>query len=152
MALRVKKIGEIDELNTYLRGGIIGGRDIRRGVHGYIDGKTLVFSAPAGTVTFATTPSGEQVGLTAKEILTQINAIHAGYAHIDASGRLVVEDPAGAVSVVLGATSTADTIFGFSKNGQTGKVINAPDGVVPKLVSIGQDALGGGTYLLTTDE
>jgi hypothetical protein len=152
MALRVKKIGEIEELSTHLRGGIIGGRDIRKGIAGNIDGKTLDISAPSGTVTFATTPSGDQVGLSAKDILTQINTVHAGLAHIDSQGRLVLEVVAGTTAVALDATSTGATLFGFSENGETGKIFSRPGGTVPSLVSIGQDALGGGTYLLTTDE
>lgn len=152
MTLRVKKIAEIDELNTYLRGGIIGGVDVRRGFSGNINGTTLVFNAPAGTVTFATTPMGSQVGLKIKDIIDQINAVHAGYAHSDSQGRLVIEDPNGVVGVVLDATSTAARLFGFSVTGQVGTVINPPGGASPSLVSLSHGSLAEGTYLLVTDE
>lgn len=155
MALKVRKIAEIEELNTFLRGGIIGGRDIRRGILGLIDGKTLVFLAPAVTITFATTPSGEQVGLTVKEILTQLNTgALTGFAKIDSAGRVVIEDPAGATAVVLDVSvSTGEGLFGFGGAvDHAGTVYGTPGSGAPELVSVDSDGLGSGTYLVTTDE
>lgn len=116
MALRVRKIGGIEELNAFLRGGIIGGADIRRGVYG-LDGLTLVFSAPAATVTFATVPPSTQIALSAKEILTQIEAVVAlaGFGTFEREGKLRFEDPAAAVAVVL-ASGTALSKLGFNSD------------------------------------
>ena len=161
MTLRIRKIGGIDELNTFLRGGIIGGLDIRGGVYG-LHGQTLVFTSPVAvpppppelTVTFATTPVGSQVSLTSKEIVAQINAVPelAGLASTDREGRLVIEDPAGLISIELDGTGTANALLGFSASGQEGLVYAPPGGVAPKVTDITTSPLSGSTYLLTTDE
>ncbi len=150
MALVVRKIGELEELNTYLRGGIIGGKNISRGIYG-LNGLTLVFTTPVATVTLATTPANDQIALSAKDILAQINAVIAGYAKIDSSGKLVIENPAGG-NVVMTATSTADTKLGFGKDGASGALHSKPGGAAPSLVDVSLTSLGGGTYLLVTDE
>jgi len=153
MALRVRKVAEQEELNTLLRGGITGGRKLLSGIFG-LDGVTLVFSSPAATVTFATTPSSSQVALSAKEILDQINAVGAlsGYAHTDQAGKLVIEDPAGATAVVLGNTGTANAALGFSDGGATGVVFGGPGSGAPEVIALSPDAQGSGTFILLTDE
>lgn len=154
MALRIRKIAELEEVNSFIRGGIIGGRDIRRGVYG-LDGLTLIFTSPAATVTFATTPASPQIALSATEILTQINAVGAltGWARCDSAGKLVIEDPLGATAAVLADTGTANTLFGFNDDDPTtGVVYGAPGAGAPEVVSLSMDAQGSGTYILLTDE
>lgn len=154
MALRVRKVAELDEVNTFLRGGIVGGKDIRPGIYG-LHGLTLIFTSPAATVTFATTPAGSQEKLTARQILDQINAVGAlsGYARTDGSGKLTIESPTGATAVVLGAAGTANAFFGFNTDGATtGIVFAVPGGNAPALVALSMDAQGSGTYILLTDE
>lgn len=152
MPLLVRKFAELQQINTLLRGGIRGGRVIDKGIYG-LDGATLVFSAPAATVTFATTPSGEQQALSRKQILDQINAVVGlvGWAKF-ADGKLVIEDPAGAVAVVLANTSTALAAFGFDKDGATGVVYAAPGGAAPALVGVSLETLSSSTYVVVTEE
>lgn len=154
MALRVRKVAELEEVNTFIRGGIIGGKDIRRGVFG-LDGLTLIFTSPAATVTFATTPPSSQIALSAAEILAQINAVGAltDYGRLDSAGRLVIEDPNGATAVVLSDTGTANALLGFdASDDTTGVVYGTPGSGAPEIVSVSMDAQGSGTFILLTDE
>lgn len=151
MPLLIRKFAELQMINTLLRGGIRGGRLIDSGIYG-LDGQTLVFTAPAITITFATTPSGEQQVLTRKEILDQINTgALDGWAKF-ADGLLTVVDPAGATAVDLANTSTALAAFGFDADGATGVVYAAPGGAAPALVSVGLESLSSSTYLVATEE
>lgn len=151
MALLARKVGELAELNTLLRGGVLGGIDLHRaGVYG-LDSLTLIVTAPSATVTFDTDPEGAQQPLSLKQILTQINAVGAltGYATAY-EGRLRLEDPNGVVEVAVG-NGTANTILGL-KDAQAGVVYAAPGGAAPALVSVEALQQVGGGYLVVTDE
>ena len=152
MALLVRKIPDINHINSRLRGGIVAGKDIRKGVFELYN-KTLEFTAPAGTVTFTTPNSTLQDSLTVKEILTQIDAVlGAGWAKVDAEGHLIITDPTGAVAVILAGASTADGLLGFDGNGVSGTLYNPPGGSAPALVSLSTTPVDSNTYLLITDE
>ena len=150
MALLVRKVAELAEVNALLRGGLIGGIDLRKSTYN-LDGKTLIFTTPAVTVTFDTNPEGAQQPLSLKQILTQINATVGlvGWANA-IEGRLKFEDPNAAAGIAMG-NGTANAILGF-KDKQEGTVYGAPGGSAPALVSV--DALQnvGGGYLMVTNE
>lgn len=153
MALLVRKIGELDEVNALLRGGIFCGRSLLESPTYGLDGKTLVFNSPGATVTFATTLPGPQQALTIKQIIDQINAVPtlAGYASAF-EGRLFIIDPAAATAVELDNTGTANAILGFDPAGVAGEIYNAPGGAPPALVDITPMQQVSGGYLVTTDE
>jgi len=153
MALYVRKIADIQNVNARLRGGISAGKDLRMGLYG-LHGLTLVFTAPVATVTFTTPGASNQEALSLKQILTQINAVVGlvGWATIDHQRRLVIVDPTGAVGVVLDATSTAAASLGFDEDGQAGMVYAVPGGAAPALVNLSASPENSTTYLLITDE
>ena len=150
MALLVRKIADLQNVNRLLRGGIIGGRTIKSGLF-RLDGTTLVFTTPSVTVTFVTSPASPEISLGLSEILTQINAaLGAGFAKFF-EGRLLVQNPTAVAPIVL-ASGTALAAFGFDANGATGVVYNEPGGVAPALVSIGLTSLSSSTYVVVTEE
>lgn len=152
MALRARIINGLSALNSFLRGGIVGGKDLRKATFN-INGKTLVFSMPAGTVTFVTPDPTSQEPLGLRAILTQINAVPtlAGFAHTQ-DGLLIIENPAGGTSVVLSNTGTANALLGFDPDGATGIAYNAPGGASPCLVSVDTLSIPGAGNLVITDE
>jgi hypothetical protein len=150
MALLVRKVAELADVNTLLRGGVIAGNDLRAGAYG-LDGKTLITSSPAAMVTFDTNPEGAQQPLTLKAIIDQINAVAGlvGYAKAY-EGRLKLEHPSGTTKVTLG-NGTANVLLGF-KNGETGTIYAAPGGSAPALVSVDSMQSTSGGYLVVTNE
>jgi hypothetical protein len=149
--LVTKRIGSIAELNHFLQGGIFGGVDLRRTASSlYLNGLTLVFNAPTGTVTFS---AANQQPLTILEVATQIKAQLVTVTPRIIEGRLWIVEATVAAGVDLDATGTANQLLGFSTTDDTvGVVYGAPGGTAPTLVSISP---GGGTdseYIVTTDE
>jgi hypothetical protein len=152
MALLVRKVGDLIELNVLLRGGIFSGREIKAALYG-LDGKTLVFTTPAATVTFDTNPEGSQQSLSLQDIVEQINATVGltGYAKAFKS-RIQLQKPTGNAAVVLSGTGTANALLGFGDSTVTGVVYAAPGGSAPALVSIESIQQTGAGYLVTTNE
>lgn len=148
MALLARKIGDLEELNVYLRGGLVGAAELKAPVYG-LDGLTLILTTPAATVTFDTDPEGAQQPLSLVEIVEQINAQAAGYAGVY-KGRLRLMDPAATTGVTVG-NGTANTILGFV-NTQAGVPYAAPGNTAPALVSVSPMQGSGAGYLVVTDE
>jgi len=146
--IQVRKIGSIFELNLFLNGGLLSSRKIGNLALYGLHGKTLEFTSPAGTVTFATPGSSLQEGLTLKEIVTQINAIHSGYARMYKEA-LVLSGPS---PVVLDASSTALELLGFDKAGMTGVAYGKPGDAAPALISVAADEHAADTWVLVTEE
>ncbi len=145
MALKAQKVSDLEALNQLLQGAMMGGADLKAGVFG-LDGRTLILTAPAVTVTFDTNPEGAQQPLTAKQIMDQVNAASAGLASIY-QGHLVLQDAAG---VTVG-NGTANAKLGF-KNGAAVVPYAAPGNTAPALVSVDPIQQSGGGYLVITDE
>jgi hypothetical protein len=152
-ALKARKFIDLTEVNNFLRGGVIGGKDLKSGGVFGLGGKTLVFTSPSATVTFATAHNSSQEVLTLKDILAQINAVGAltGYAK-SGEGHIFLEDPAGSTKVVLSNTGTANALLGFDPDGVSGIVFAAPGGTPPALISVDPLSLSGGGYVVTTVE
>jgi hypothetical protein len=114
-----------------------------------LDGRTLVFTAPAGTVTFAD-PTAE--GLTVAQMSAQIMAAISTISLLQNRGDLwLVHKVSGAVDLVgTHATSTASDTLGFADEASvSGTAYNPPDGVAPKLVQV---VSHGGGFALVTEE
>lgn len=123
MAIQVIKAATPELLARLLNGAVWGkknliqGRDVRPNPSGDdlfrhpVSGLTLIFTAPAGTVTFSD-------DLTWKEIIAEINTELAGViAHgfkVDPNGGMVLALWDDATPVVLAETGTANAYFGFS--------------------------------------
>lgn len=152
MALKTLRFEDYRMMDVFLRGGIVGGAQLplstaqgpgapnsatKLAVFG-LHGKTLKFTTPAVTVTFA---DASGVGLSPKEILAQINtALGVNYVARFSAERLFIEDKDASGPVVLdGATSTARQVFGFPPATVTGVVYAAPDGTAPRLIAYAPD-------------
>lgn len=139
MPLVARKFQSLDALNVFLQGGIEVGSQlnlVNGKVHG-LHGLTLVFTTPAGTVTFA---DADGLGLSLLDIITQINddvaTLKARSINDGGQQRLVIIEVSPTGGVVLdGATSTANQVFGFSESTVTGTFYNPPDGVAPRLIA-----------------
>jgi hypothetical protein len=150
MALLVRKFADLTEVNTLLRGGLIGGASLKNGAFG-LDGKTLITTTPSATVTFDTNPEGAQQSLTLKQIIDQINAVVGLVGFATAyEGRLRLVDPATATAVLVG-NGTANAALGL-RDGQAGVMYAAPGNTAPALVSVEVLQNVGSGYLVTTDE
>jgi hypothetical protein len=160
MPLISRRFADLDTINVFLRGGIIGGKDFRptattqnSPVYG-IAGKTLIFTTPNATVTFTTPGSAQQEGLDLKAILAQITtALGGNYSARAFQGRIAIIDKTAAVIVSLNSTGTANAMLGFDSSPATvGKIYAAPGNAAPALVSIASESLSGNSYVVTTDE
>lgn len=152
MPLNYRKFSSVDDATLFLKGHIIGGVDLSRTPSAlYLHGKTLVFNTPAGTVTFAASPTAAQVPLTMAEVKEQIEADVAGVTVRFNKGRLEVwTTTPGAIS--LDATGTANAMFGFDAAADTvGAVYGVPGGAAPALVSIVPDT-GSNSYLVVVND
>jgi len=134
MPIRVHRYENAIDVEHFLNGGITGGREIVSsapvlGLHG----KTLVFNAPAGTVTFSD-PAG--VGLSAAQIKSKIEGTIATLKVTWVHRRIRIILAAMTSKVDLDATGTANEIFGFSSTSDTaGTVYAGPSGSAPKIIA-----------------
>lgn len=152
MALLIRQLDSIEDINVFLRGGIQGRVKLGKDLFD-LNGKTLIFTGPAVTVTFATTPAAAQVPLSVSAMLGQLNTQLTGnYVARIVRGRLVVVDSTGALATVLANTGTANAALGFVTDVATTGVVYAPaSGAAPRLISIDPLATSA-AYLITTDE
>lgn len=148
MALKIYEFDTVKDMEFFLRGGVTGGRQVVNQfgrVHG-LDGLTLIFVSPSGTVTFSD-PTG--AGLTfaeiADQITTAIGTLSVNW--LDGSLHLVLTSPSAAVTV--DKDGTANTVFGFSKKkDHAGQVFNGPAGAVPRLVETNNKSRLDGYYAI----
>ena len=143
-ALYTRKFGSLEEVNTFLRGGIKGGAQLALQPSGPVGaqtlavfglhGKTLVFNAPSGTITFA---DATGIGLTLVDIAAQIKAGLAALAIRFDNRHLMLEYATPGTAVNLDLTGTANPIFGFDTAADTAGVVYAPyTGTAPRLLSL----------------
>ena len=124
------------QLNHFLQGGILGGRVVGRTFY-RIHGKTLIFTNPIGTVTFAAPGGSQEVPLTIQDIKAQIELAIVTLRVTYVEGYLGINRAIPSVGVVLSAAGTANTILGFSDSAvTTGKFFNQPGGGVPEFVTL----------------
>lgn len=149
--IKVQKFANIQELQLFLNGGLLGG-NIGLGIVGLV-GKTMTFSAPAGTVTFVTA-SRYNDALTLVDIKTQIEAALnvANIKVISIYGRIGLVHPTAASAIVLdGTDQPAKALLGFNANDpSTGKLYGVAIGTPPALVSITPTI--DNSYIVTTVE
>jgi hypothetical protein len=151
MALITRKFQSRVELDFFLTGGIIGGTKMPgRRIYG-LDGRTLIFTAPAATVTFASVPVGTQMWLLFPDIKAQIEAAAATLRVTLVDGRIAINlATLTGTPIEMSAAGTANTIFGFSNSVATAGTFYAPPaGMAPALVSFSPDWDG---YVVITDE
>ena len=138
MSHKFYKFGTIDEVEHFLNGGI-------RGSGSKLDGKvvyglhnlTLVFNTPAGTVTFS---DASNAGLSLVDIKTQIETDVAALKVKFRDGHLWIIDDDVSGPVVLDATGTANTKFGFSDTTDSAGVVYATFGGTAPAVAFINDA------------
>jgi len=133
MALRVRKFTNLDELNLFLRGGLIGGTRLNIVPIPDIGGKTLKFTSPSVTTVTFTSASGY---LLLKDVLAQIKAQIGTINPSQIDGRLVLVEATPSSGVALASDGTAHTLLGFPAAALTGRVHNAPGGTAPTIESL----------------
>jgi hypothetical protein len=146
-ANRVRKFLRLDDVQFFLNGAIVGGSFNRSGVSGIggtpmplglvgLIGKTLVFTAPAITVTFTTADgvggsaepgvgtNPDKYTLFFKDIKLQIEAAAATLLVIaDGDQKLIIVEKTPTSGVTLNKTGTANSVLGFdNQNPTAGKV------------------------------
>jgi len=136
-------------LDHFLLGGIVGGVVVRNGPGIYgLEGRTLIFTAPVGVVTFAPAV-GE--AMTPLAIKAQIEADIPALLVTFIEGSLAINLAAPALGIALSPAGTANPYLGFDTLAATeGTYYNPPGGGVPELVSIKQ--ISGGFIQVITDE
>lgn len=151
-ALRVVYV-ENDRINHFLRGGVVGGKDLSDGVYG-LDGLTLVFTSPAATVTFSTPGSSSQEKLTLPEIISQIaTVLGGGFLVSQLRGRLAIVEAAPSAGVALGTTGTGHQLLGFPNDtAVVGTVYGPPNEASPPLLVSIQPSTNSNTSLITVAE
>ena len=168
MALQVRKYSNLELVDLILKGGIIGGSAITQiASEGltqvsasvtaqsalYLHGKTLVFLAPAVTVTFVASPAGVNSPMTLRAAMAQIlsqttNAVKPQLIQ----GRMALVHATAASAISLDNVGTANSLFGFAGDADTvGTKYAAPAGAAPALVSI-VPCNNDNSYLVVTNE
>ena len=136
MALKILKFRNIEEANHMLGGGILGGEVSAAGVADLV-GKTITFTAPAGTKTF-TQPSGTYQGLlTFKDIKAQLEAAITNLVVLQINNKIAFKHASG-TAVTMGATTETGRAPLGLPNGKavTGVVYAGPGGASPKVDQI----------------
>lgn len=123
-----RKFREVEEVDLFLNGGVLGGADVvagaggNYGVYGLV-GKTLKFKQPSvATVTFvlSTDPNNTDPSrLTYKDIKSQIETAIAAVSAQQFLRRLKLIEAAPSSGVTIDKTGTANTLLGFDKNVDT---------------------------------
>ena len=147
--LRTRVFTSHEELDVFSLGGLSGG-------HGQsldrlqLDGLTLTFTNPSGSVTFSDPGRG---GLTLKEAADQVQAVPELATVIlkRVSGTVVLYEASPTAGIKLAADQAARAVLGFPKSGTIeGKILqtgNSP--IAPRLVSM---LYLDGKYVLTYDD
>lgn len=153
-ALVTRKFGSYTEVNQFLRGDILSGPlseaapVISPTVLYGLDGKTLVFTTPAVTVTFSDTT---HKGLLISEVVAQIQAaLGGGYVVGAFERRLRIEKAAPGV-LVLAGTGTANAKLGFQSITTTSIKYAAPDGAAPRFVWLSSVGVGEAVIVVTEE-
>jgi len=132
--LKILQFDTLQAVEHGINGGVIGGA-IVVGPDGKIlglDGKTLIFTTPAGTVTFSD-KSGQ--GHTPAEVIAEIKAVHATLQPKFIKRQLWIIETTPTSGIVITGAGTANPIFGFGNVTVTGIVYNPPDGAAPRVIS-----------------
>ena len=155
-ALRLRKFGSFEDLELFLRGGIQSGSVPNAGptsplgVVYELNTKTLIFTTPATTVTFADTTNA---GLSLRQIIDQINANGTFTATCVAKavkGRIQIVQKTPAAGIVMtGGTACAQLGFPAS---ESGTFYNPPSGAAPRMLSIETFGPSESLMLLVTEE
>lgn len=149
--LKVYEFGSADEIQLFLNGGILGGL-VGNGFIGLV-GKTLTFTAPAGTVTFVSAGRPNDV-LLLSDVKSQIETALTAVAIkvMAVRGRVAFVHPTGTSAIALdGSTEAGKSILGFDGNTSTsGKVYGAVVGTPPAVVAL-HPTVDNGFVLLTVE-
>lgn len=123
-----RKFREVEEVDLFLNGGLIGAADILGGTEGNygiygLVGKTLKFTQPSSvTVTFvaSTDPNNpDPLRLTYKDIKARIETAIAAVSVQQYMRKLVLIEVTPANGVTIDKTGTANALLGFDKNHNT---------------------------------
>jgi hypothetical protein len=154
-AIRLRKFGSLDLAEIFLRGAILSGPLAEEGpantiVYG-LDTKTLIFTTPSHTVTFA---DSSMAGLHIGDIAGQIQTVLGGSYQVRILQRhLVITEVAPTTGITLSHTGTANAKLGFdSNNDSVGTVFAAPDGTAPRLIEVSTFGVSENLIMLTTEE
>lgn len=134
MPLKIKKFRNIDEANHVLTGGIVGGELKGGGVDDLV-GKTITFSAPAGSKTF-TSSSTQHVGrLSFADIKTQLEAAVTNLVVLMIDRKIAFRHATPGTAVALAAVDETGRVpLGLPNNKALAGVVYAgPAGVAPKV-------------------
>lgn len=130
-----RKFREVEEVDLFLNGGLIGGADVIQGLGGLygingLIGLTLKFKQPsAATVTFvlSTDPnSTNPARLTYKDIKAQVQAVIAAVSVQQFNRYLVLVETTPASGVTIDHTGTATALLGFDANTDTVGIVYGP--------------------------
>lgn len=141
----------VEDVNFFLHGGVSGGPMTLQqgGTVPNLNLATLIFLAPAVTVTFTDT-SG--VGLTAAQIAGQIVAAAPAIVPSFRNNVWRFSAPSTGAGVQVSKTGTANPIFGFSDSLNTvGKFYNSFLGAVPRLLEVGSKARLDGYFVVVEE-
>ncbi len=133
MALKILKFRNIEEANHVLSGGVMGGEIAAAGVADLV-GKTITFTAPAGTKTF-TQPAGNYQGLLLfKDIKSQLEGAVANLVVVLINGKIGFRHASGTAVTMAAVTETGRAPLGLPNNkAVTGVVYAGPGGAPPKV-------------------
>jgi hypothetical protein len=151
MALRVRKIPGLTAVNALLRGGVSGSSVLTGQYENlFLNGRTIIFTAPAVTVTFNS--GNDQVPLTLKAAMGQLAAALPTLDVTLENGMLCFVEKTPTTGVAYTGAGTANPFFGLSLTGDTGVVYGAAGEVAPAFVNISPMSLSDNVFLLVTDE
>ena len=133
MALnRIHKFSDINEMQAFLNGGIIG-KDVSKGVWGLV-GQTITFTSPAFVVTFAAVSPApaerDPYRLYLLDIKAQVEAANSNILVQQFAGRILFIEKTPTNGVALaGADEPAKAALGFDGNSPTVGKLYRPAGI-----------------------
>lgn len=146
-ALKFRKYRNIETANLLLNGALEGGA-VGPGVDNIV-GKTITFTAPAGTKTF-TQGTQYQGRLTFAEIKSQLEGAIANLRVLQLDGKIVFRHASGTAVTLAAVNESGRVPLGLPNNEALAGVVYAPSsGVAPRVMQF--QPQGDTIYVLTEE-
>jgi hypothetical protein len=148
VSLHTYEFDNLKDMEFFLQGGVSGGKEVvtQNGRIYGLNGSTLIFTLPAGTVQFSDVL---EQGLTFQQISQQIAAVLPALATFWRDKYIHILQKALGGGISLSKSGTANPFFGFSSaTDAIGTLFNGPSGATPRYIDSSGKARLEGYYVV----